>query len=197
MEQSDLQRAIEAILFAAGERVEVSRMAATLECDPADITAAADALADQLAFDRRGIRILRLDKGYQIIQALLAIGSGGLFGVGLGQGTPEMIPAYFNDFIFAVICEQLGIVFGLLVLLVYVLLIVRGVTVITFTSPASVQSKKSKPRSSAFSGESGKRTAILIGCPTRASAFLTKAKTSRIKPLMSAVPSYSLPMPRE
>ena len=72
-----------------------------------------------------------LDNGYQIIQALLAIGSGGLFGVGLGQGTPEMIPAYFNDFIFAVICEQLGIVFGLLVLVVYVLLIVRGVTVIT------------------------------------------------------------------
>ena len=72
-----------------------------------------------------------LDKGYQIIQALLAIGSGGLFGVGLGQGTPEMIPAYFNDFIFAVICEQLGIVFGVLVLVVYVLLIMRGVTVIT------------------------------------------------------------------
>jgi len=72
-----------------------------------------------------------LDKGYQIIQALLAIGSGGLFGVGLGQGTPEMIPAYFNDFIFAVICEQMGIVFGVLVLFVYALLIVRGVTVIT------------------------------------------------------------------
>ena len=35
------------------------------------------------------------DKGYQIIQALLAIGSGGLFGVGLGQGTPEKIPAYY------------------------------------------------------------------------------------------------------
>ena len=69
MEQSDLQRAIEAILFAAGERVEVSRMAATLECDPADITAAADALADQLAFDRRGIRILRLDKGYQMVSS--------------------------------------------------------------------------------------------------------------------------------
>ena len=70
-----------------------------------------------------------LDKGYQIIQALLAIGSGGLFGVGLGQGTPEMIPAYYNDFIFAVICEQLGLVFGVLLLAVYVLLILRGVTV--------------------------------------------------------------------
>ena len=71
-----------------------------------------------------------LDKGYQIIQALLAIGSGGLFGVGLGQGTPEKIPAYYNDFIFAVICEQLGLVFGVLLLAVYVLLILRGVTVI-------------------------------------------------------------------
>ena len=71
-----------------------------------------------------------LGGGYQIIQALLAIGSGGLFGVGLGQGTPEQIPAYDNDFIFAVICEQMGLVFGLLVLAVYLLLIARGATVI-------------------------------------------------------------------
>ena len=72
-----------------------------------------------------------LDKGYQIIQALLAIGSGGLFGVGLGQGAPEKIPAYFNDFIFAVICEQLGLVFGILLLVVYVLIVLRGVTIIS------------------------------------------------------------------
>ncbi len=69
MEQTDLQRAIEAILFAAGERVEISRLAATLQVDPADITVAADALADQLAFERRGIRILRLDKGYQMVSS--------------------------------------------------------------------------------------------------------------------------------
>ena len=72
-----------------------------------------------------------LDKGYQIIQALLAIGSGGLFGVGLGQGAPQNIPAYYNDFIFAVICEQLGIVFGVLLLAVYVLIVLRGVTIIS------------------------------------------------------------------
>lgn len=72
-----------------------------------------------------------LDKGYQIIQALLAIGSGGLFGLGLGQGTPEKIPAYYNDFIFAVVCEQLGLVFGLLLIAAYVLLVLRGVTVIS------------------------------------------------------------------
>ena len=70
-----------------------------------------------------------LDKGYQIIQALLAIGSGGLFGVGLGQGTPEKIPAYWNDFIFAVICEQLGMVFGICVIVVYALMILRSVSV--------------------------------------------------------------------
>lgn len=69
MEQSDLQRAIEAILFAAGECVEVSRLAAALQTDPSDIEQAADALADQLAFDRRGIRILRLDKGYQMVSS--------------------------------------------------------------------------------------------------------------------------------
>ena len=66
MEQEELQRAIEAILFAAGERVEIQRLAAVLETDPCDIERAADALADALAFDRRGIRILKLEKGYQM-----------------------------------------------------------------------------------------------------------------------------------
>ena len=66
MEQIELQRAIEAILFAAGERIEVSRLAAVLEADPKDIIAATDALANELAFNRRGIRILRLDDGYQM-----------------------------------------------------------------------------------------------------------------------------------
>jgi segregation and condensation protein B len=69
MEQTELQRAIEAILFAAGERIEVSRLAMTLEADPKDIIAAADALMDALAFERRGIRILKLDKGYQMVSS--------------------------------------------------------------------------------------------------------------------------------
>ncbi len=69
MEQTDLQRAIEAILFAAGERVEISRLSAALQADPADVAAAADALAGQLAFERRGIRILRLEKGYQMVSS--------------------------------------------------------------------------------------------------------------------------------
>lgn len=69
MEQTELQRAVEAILFAAGERIEISRLAAVLETDEKDIIAAADALADALAFERRGIRILKLEKGYQMVSS--------------------------------------------------------------------------------------------------------------------------------
>ena len=69
MEQIELQRAIEAILFAAGERVEVSRLAWTLETDENEIITAADALADLYAFERRGIRILKLDNGYQMVSS--------------------------------------------------------------------------------------------------------------------------------
>ena len=67
MEQTELQRAIEAILFAAGDRVEVSRRSTALEVDPDEIISAANALADTYAFERRGIRLLRLDKGYQMV----------------------------------------------------------------------------------------------------------------------------------
>ncbi len=64
MEQ--LKRIIEAVLFAAGEPVELERLAKTAECDPRDIEEAARALMDEYAFDRRGIRIVRLDRAYQM-----------------------------------------------------------------------------------------------------------------------------------
>ena len=69
MEQTELQRAIEAILFAAGERIEASRLAAVLEIDEDEIVAAVDAMADEWAFQRRGIRILKLEKGYQMVSS--------------------------------------------------------------------------------------------------------------------------------
>ena len=69
MEQSELQRAIEAILFASGEPVEISRLAMALEVDECDIADAADKLADELSFNRRGIRILRLEKAYQMVSS--------------------------------------------------------------------------------------------------------------------------------
>ncbi|MCI5956420.1 MAG: FtsW/RodA/SpoVE family cell cycle protein [Clostridiales bacterium] len=67
--------------------------------------------------------------GYQIVQTLMAIASGGLFGVGLGLGAPRVIPVYFTDCIFAVICEQFGVIFGALVLAMYIILILRGVSI--------------------------------------------------------------------
>ena len=69
MELTDLQRAAEAILFAAGERVELSRLAMALEADEKDLEKEIDALADDLAFNRRGIRILKLEKGYQMVSS--------------------------------------------------------------------------------------------------------------------------------
>lgn len=69
MEQTELQRIIEAILFAAGERVETSRLASVLEVDANEIDAAVMSLADDLAFNRRGIRILHLENGYQMVSS--------------------------------------------------------------------------------------------------------------------------------
>ena len=69
MEQTQIQRILEAILFASGERMEISRLAAVLEVDEREIEEAADALANQLAFERRGIRIIRLERGYQMVSS--------------------------------------------------------------------------------------------------------------------------------
>ena len=69
MEITELQRIIEAILFAAGEPIEVNRLAQSVEVDPADIRQAADASADELAFNRRGIRIIKLENAYQMVSS--------------------------------------------------------------------------------------------------------------------------------
>ncbi len=69
MEQIELQRAIEAILFASGERVEIGQLCQVLSVDDTEVIAATNALADELAFNRRGIRILRLEDGYQMVSS--------------------------------------------------------------------------------------------------------------------------------
>jgi cell division protein FtsW (lipid II flippase) len=66
-------------------------------------------------------------KGYQITQALFAIGSGGFFGTGLGLGSPEYIPEVHSDFIFAAICEEFGVLGGIAVIMLYFLLMYRGI----------------------------------------------------------------------
>ncbi len=67
--------------------------------------------------------------GGQVVQALIAIGSGGLFGMGLGLGMPRNIPLYHSDFIFAAIAEEFGLIFSIGLLAIYVLIIMRGLTV--------------------------------------------------------------------
>lgn len=68
------------------------------------------------------------DTGFQIIQSLYALGSGGLFGAGLGQGKQKMLylPAQHTDFIFAVIGEELGFIGCCLVILLFMMFIWRG-----------------------------------------------------------------------
>ena len=65
------------------------------------------------------------DQGYQIVQGLYSISSGGMFGSGLGQGYPGFVPVNTTDYIFAIICEEFGMVFGIGIMIVYFLLFYR------------------------------------------------------------------------
>ena len=68
------------------------------------------------------------DTGYQILQSLYAIGSGGLFGLGLGKSRQKYLylPFQYNDYIFAIICEELGLVGALLIIALFAMTILRG-----------------------------------------------------------------------
>lgn len=68
------------------------------------------------------------DTGYQILQSLYAIGSGGLFGLGYGKSKQKYLylPFQYNDYIFAVVCEELGLVGALLIIAVFAVTILRG-----------------------------------------------------------------------
>lgn len=68
------------------------------------------------------------DTGYQILQSLYAIGSGGLFGLGFGKSRQKYLylPFQYNDYIFAVICEELGLVGALLIIALFSAMILRG-----------------------------------------------------------------------
>ena len=66
--------------------------------------------------------------GWQIVQSLYAIGSGGFLGVGLGQSRQKYLylPESYNDYIFSIVCEELGFIGATLVLMLFALLICRG-----------------------------------------------------------------------
>ena len=68
------------------------------------------------------------DTGYQILQSLYAIGSGGVWGRGLGKSRQKYLylPFQYNDYIFAIICEELGLIGALLIMALFAALILRG-----------------------------------------------------------------------
>ena len=68
------------------------------------------------------------DTGYQILQSLYAIGSGGLFGLGLGKSKQKYLylPFQYNDYIFAIICEELGLFGAVWIIMLFSAAILRG-----------------------------------------------------------------------
>ncbi len=68
------------------------------------------------------------DTGYQILQSMYAIGSGGLFGLGFGKSRQKYLylPFQYNDYIFAIICEELGLVGAILIIALFSTMILRG-----------------------------------------------------------------------
>ncbi len=64
---------------------------------------------------------------YQIVQSLFAINAGGVLGSGFGAGHPSFIPAVHTDFIFAAICEEMGLLGGTGIIMLYMLLVFRGI----------------------------------------------------------------------
>lgn len=68
------------------------------------------------------------NKGYQVLQSQYAIGSGGLFGLGFGKGRQKYLylPEEHNDYIFAIVCEELGFIGALGIIILFALLIIRG-----------------------------------------------------------------------
>lgn len=101
-------------------------------------------------------------KGYQITQSLFAIGTGGFFGTGIGLGHPEFIPNVRTDFIFSAICEELGIFGGMAVMLLFFLLVYRGIKI-------SLQLRDPFTKSFAFGLSTllGYQTFVIIGGVTK------------------------------
>ena len=68
------------------------------------------------------------DTGYQILQSLYAIGSGGVFGLGFGRGRQKYLylPFQYNDYIFAIVCEELGLLGAAGIMVLFAALILRG-----------------------------------------------------------------------
>ncbi|MDD3224237.1 MAG: FtsW/RodA/SpoVE family cell cycle protein [Clostridium sp.] len=75
----------------------------------------------------------RSDQSYQVVQSMYSIAWGGLSGTGLGLGFPGFVPVNIDDFIFPVICEEMGVMMGLAIMILYFLLFYRCMRSALFT----------------------------------------------------------------
>lgn len=67
--------------------------------------------------------------GRQIVQSFFAIAEGGFFGSGIGMGYPNLIPFSYSDFIFPLICEEMGTAMGIAIIMLYMILVYRGIKI--------------------------------------------------------------------
>jgi cell division protein FtsW len=119
------------VLFCAGAKIShfVSLAA------PALVAAVGAVILEPYRFDRVKAWIdpfaYQMNEGWQTVNSLLAIGSGGLFGRGLGQSMQKYlyIPEPYNDYIFAILAEELGFIGSLVVMLLFLIFIWRGIKV--------------------------------------------------------------------
>ncbi len=101
-------------------------------------------------------------KGYQITQSLFAIGAGGFAGRGIGAGSPYLIPIVSSDFIFSAICEEMGVLGGVAILMLYFLLAYRG-----FKISLSSTNEFNKAVAMGMSVMLGVQTFIIVGGVTK------------------------------
>ena len=102
------------------------------------------------------------DEGYQLAQSLFALATGGLFGTGLGQGRPDLIPAAHTDFVFAVIGEELGLLGTAAIVLCFMFLITRG-----FRVALAARSDFGQLLAAGLTASFGVQTFIILGGVTR------------------------------
>jgi len=97
-------------------------------------------------------------KGYQIAQSLFAIGEGGFAGRGIGNGSPYFIPVVSSDFIFSAICEEMGVLGGTAIIMLFFVLVYRG-----FKIALSSTNEFNKAVSVGLSVMLGVQTFIIVG----------------------------------
>jgi cell division protein FtsW len=112
--------------------------------------------------------------GFQVIQSLLAVGSGGLFGLGLGASRQKFfyLPQQFTDFIFAILCEELGFIGAATVVFLFALLLAGGIRV-------------------AYRAADQFHSLLAIGL----TAWLTIQATINIMVVLSLLPTTGIPLP--